>query len=362
MLHGYKKSRYNIYDNLEFLGLNPYELKHFCFGEADSDYSGGDAASDFDAMSGGDQSDPSVGETDPGATFGSSGDPGSLDFTGYNVSDVGPPSLEQQARNLETIYNLPYMSVTPPEPLDPFRDPETPEPPSTFGYPTFKSGLSAIGKGAMDLTDFLYEGFSNLSPLGFALSALGVTNTSSIGKSFGQEFGLRGDKEAIDLSFSKGLSSSVKDAIQDISRGEKSADAITAYGDPLAALGISNKDQTFQEFQQEQEQEKSVDYFDTPAPDSISQEVATQQAEAPTSTPSLSDVYDIGFPDSGGVPLAPSIPSIPTVAPKIAAEVVTPEPIVRKASKNTRRILEDVYGKKITDDLLKDRIDLSRIV
>ena len=33
MLHGYKKSRYNIYDNLEFLGLNPYEQKHFCFGE-----------------------------------------------------------------------------------------------------------------------------------------------------------------------------------------------------------------------------------------------------------------------------------------------------------------------------------------
>jgi hypothetical protein len=31
MLNGYKKSRYNIYDNLEFLGLNPHELKHFCF-------------------------------------------------------------------------------------------------------------------------------------------------------------------------------------------------------------------------------------------------------------------------------------------------------------------------------------------
>jgi hypothetical protein len=375
MLHGYKKSRYNIYDNLEFLGLNSYELKHFCFGEGESgDDAGADydssigeavsqavnAGSDFDAMAGGDQSDPSVGEVDPGATFGSFGDPGSLGFTGYNVSDVGPSSLEQQARNLETIYNLPYMSVTPPEAPDPFRDPETPEPPSTFGYPTFKSGLSAIGKGAMDLTDFLYEGFSNLSPLGFALSALGVTNTSSIGKSFGQYAGLRGDKEAIDLSFSRGLSSSVKDAIQDIGRGEKSADAITAYGDPLAALGISNKDQTFQEFQQEQE--KSVDYFDTPAPDSISQEVATQQTEAPASTPSSLDTYDYGFPDSGGVPLAPPIPSVPTVAPQPAAEVVTPEPRVRTAAENTRRLLEGIYGEKITADLLKDRTDLSRIV
>ena len=45
MLHGYKKSRYNIYDNLEFLGLNPYELKHFCFGEEGSD----DAGADYDA-------------------------------------------------------------------------------------------------------------------------------------------------------------------------------------------------------------------------------------------------------------------------------------------------------------------------
>ena len=32
-----------------------------------------DVGEDFDAMAGGDQSDPSVGETDPGATFGSFG-------------------------------------------------------------------------------------------------------------------------------------------------------------------------------------------------------------------------------------------------------------------------------------------------
>ena len=54
---------------------------------------------------------------------------------------------------------------------------------------------------------------------------------------------------------------------------------------------------------------------------------------------------------------APAVP-ISTVA----AEVVTPEPRVRTASENTRRILEEVYDKKIMADLLKDRIDLSRIV
>ena len=78
--------------------------------------------------------------------------------------------------------------------------------------------------------------------------------------------------------------------------------------------------------------------------------------EAPEST------YDYGFPDSGGVPLAPPIPSVPTVAPEPAAEVVTPEPRVRTAAENTRSILESIYGKEITDDLLPPRTDLSRIV
>ena len=52
MLHGYKKSRHNIYDNLEFLGLNLYEQKHFCFGEGggDSDGSGdGDPGGEAEA-------------------------------------------------------------------------------------------------------------------------------------------------------------------------------------------------------------------------------------------------------------------------------------------------------------------------
>tara|TARA_R100001129_G_scaffold177755_1_gene152882 strand:+ start:808 stop:2232 length:1425 start_codon:yes stop_codon:yes gene_type:complete len=43
MLTGHKKSRYNIYDNLEFLGLNPYELKHFCFGEGEGSDGPGDS-------------------------------------------------------------------------------------------------------------------------------------------------------------------------------------------------------------------------------------------------------------------------------------------------------------------------------
>ena len=43
MLTGHKKSRYNIYDKLEFLGLTPYELKHFCFGEGEGSDGPGDS-------------------------------------------------------------------------------------------------------------------------------------------------------------------------------------------------------------------------------------------------------------------------------------------------------------------------------
>ena len=77
MLHGYKKSRYNIYDNLEFLGLNPYEQKHFCFGEGEgNDSSGGvdegaptsqaaqDEANEAAGMSRGDSLDPDSLSTD----------------------------------------------------------------------------------------------------------------------------------------------------------------------------------------------------------------------------------------------------------------------------------------------------------
>ena len=66
MLHGYKKSRYNIYDNLEFLGLDPYEQKYFCFGEGGDNGAGG--ADDYEettGFKGFDDPDPEEGLTDP---------------------------------------------------------------------------------------------------------------------------------------------------------------------------------------------------------------------------------------------------------------------------------------------------------
>ena len=61
MLTGHKKSRYNIYDNLEFLGLNPYELKHFCFGEGE----GSDGADDSGEV-GSPNTGPQTGPAGPG--------------------------------------------------------------------------------------------------------------------------------------------------------------------------------------------------------------------------------------------------------------------------------------------------------
>ena len=46
------------------------------------------AADDFDAMSGGDQSDPSVGSVDPGDTFGGFFDPGTPEFSGFGMPDI----------------------------------------------------------------------------------------------------------------------------------------------------------------------------------------------------------------------------------------------------------------------------------
>ena len=48
MLHGYKKKRYQLFDNLDYLGFNLYEQRHFCFGdEGDGPGSEGGFAEDY---------------------------------------------------------------------------------------------------------------------------------------------------------------------------------------------------------------------------------------------------------------------------------------------------------------------------
>ena len=125
-------------------------------------------------------------------------------------------------------------------------------------------------------------------------------------------------------------------------------DKVTSYFDSLAA----SQKETNTAFKGE----TTEDMVEYESPSQAAPEIATQQVEAPEST------YDYGFPDSGGVPLAPPIPSVPTVAPEPAAEVVTPEPRVRTASTSNLDILRRIYGDEIADNLIPPRTDLSRIV
>ena len=95
MLHGYKKTKTTLWDNLEFLGMNPYEQKRYCFV--------GDAGEGPDGPEGGAESDDGVDDADSrdsgtgpgndglsgGTTDGSSGAI-DVDATFDGVSDFDP--------------------------------------------------------------------------------------------------------------------------------------------------------------------------------------------------------------------------------------------------------------------------------
>ena len=67
---------------------------------ADAETAAEQAADDFDAWSGGDQSDPSVGSVDPGDTFGGFFDPGTPEFSGWGNLDV-PTTAEGAVSSIQ---------------------------------------------------------------------------------------------------------------------------------------------------------------------------------------------------------------------------------------------------------------------
>ena len=73
MLHGYKKKRYQLFDNLDYLGFNLYEQRHFCFGD-EGDGPGGEGGSPDDA----DSRDSGIGPANVGPA---------QDFSGYGGPD-----------------------------------------------------------------------------------------------------------------------------------------------------------------------------------------------------------------------------------------------------------------------------------
>lgn len=106
MLHCYKKSRHNLYEQLDYLGLNPYEQRHFCFEGAGSGEGGegggfggmeGAAEGAAESSSYGGPGDfgsgPSGPDTDPGYDGGQAGGPGSEDVGASDVAEAGQTSL-----------------------------------------------------------------------------------------------------------------------------------------------------------------------------------------------------------------------------------------------------------------------------
>ena len=348
MLHGYKKSRYNIYDNLEFLGLNPYEQKHFCFGEGGGEGGAGDGVDEGAPTSqeAQDEQDEAqgIGIDEAEATnlaglidqLDMENNLGALD-TGYqgisaqdkaeglqaamDRGDIGYNQaveagfvghVEQAerdfdlalARDIASKYGLEPTQITPA-----FMDPTGVKTMGYRGPGSTKAAATEMARGAATLAANLVEMYP--SPLNML---------STIAR---EEFGLKMP--------SLGLTDKVKSTFDEMAASQREAN-IAARGetDPSTA-GIID------DVEKEDSEKGAFSSFASPI-----------GFEAPEST------YDYGFPDSGNLPLVPPIPSVPTVAPEPAAEVVRP-PVTRTAATDTFSILAGIYGPDVAEKLLPTR-------
>ena len=332
MLHGYKKSRYNIYDNLEFLGLNPYEQKHFCFGEGGGEGSGEsgatvdpldstslstdppqlDAQQAADAVAAADAARDAVGGLSPEG-YQAALDVASANVGGYNlgdfedaVSQAAPSSDELDAleetgllgyndkaalgyldtvareqresdlataRGIEGLYGLREGDVTP-APVGGF---------SYQGPGSTRAALSEIGKGAIDAGSLFAEGYMNLPGPGMFLSALGLTDFNKAGKAIGEAAGLRDLNQTgfVEGQIGKGFAESIKDQLTSWGRGE---------APPTTSEQASSIDRS--------QPQSSTDYFD--APQTLSQQVAAApEAYDPAigmADPNIAGLPGVSFP------------------------------------------------------------------
>ena len=196
MFHSYKKSKFTnqkLWDDLEAYGFNQYELKHCCFDSDSSDDSGqgygsGDdfEKAEFDALAreAGDFADV-AGLGTRGAGMGPMGTAQSYTDPNQTAYDVTSEQVanQQQARDVELTYGVPYGSVTPAYETDPAGV-------QTISYPTFGMGLSEIGRGlGMGLSTFVDSMPGALSGLlGAVMGGPENTFRGTIGKAFGQEY------------------------------------------------------------------------------------------------------------------------------------------------------------------------------
>ena len=366
MLHGYKKSRYNIYDNLEFLGLNPYEQKHFCFGEGGGE-GNGEGGLDVDSLStdtpglsadeaaaAADQADAAMSAAGLNAVDNPEAAQAALDAAAANVagydlgdySDAVSPSRASAAeldaleaagligytgkvnlgyvdavdranrafdldlaRSIANKYGLDPSQVQPGFMQDPAYGPQTM---SYRGPGAAKAAATEVGKAAAELGVTLAEMYP--SPLNMALT---------IAKNEG----------LIDVP-SLGLKEGISGYFDELAASQREAN--------MAARGLTDPD-TAGIIDDVEEEDAQQGAFST-------SDISGVTAASDTTT----GFGDIDLDGNEFIPLAPAIPSVPSVAPQPAAEVVRP-PVTRTAATDTFSILASIYGPDVAENLLPTR-------
>lgn len=365
MLHGYKKSRYNIYDNLEFLGLNPYEQKHFCFGEGGGE-GNGEGGLDVDSLStdtpGLSAPEAAAAAAQADAAMSAAGlnavdnpeaaqaalDAAAANVAGYDLgdySDAVSPSRASAAeldaleaagligytgkvnlgyvdavdrenrafdlalaRDIAAKYGLDPSQVQPGFMQDPSLGPQTM---SYRGPGSFNAATSEMATAAGMLAANLYDMMPG--PISLARGLLGINaRQDSFPGLVSQAVGRSREEQ------SPSLASQVQDYMDERAASQKEATTagiIDDYEEEVSRGGLFS------------------------APD--------------IAAPSSFDTVDLTG-DAPFIPLSQPIPSVP-VAPQPAAKVVR-EPVTRKAATDTFSILADIYGPEVAAQLLPNRI------
>ena len=343
MLHGYKKSKYNIYDNLEFLGLNPHEQKHFCFGEGGGESGAGDgideAAPTNQAAQ--DEADEAagIGIDEAEATnlagliddLAATNNLGAL-ATGYQGISAAAKAADLQAamdrgdigyneaveagfvghveqaerdfdlslaRSIADKYGLDPSQVQPGFMQDPSLGPQT------MSY----RGPGALGAAATEV--------------GKAATELGVTLAEMYPSPMNMLSTIAKNELGIGLP-SLGLKEGLSDYFDELAASQREAN--------MAARGLTDPD-TAGIIDDVEEEDAQQGAFST-------SDISGVTAASDTAT----GFGDIDLDGNEFIPLAPAIPSVPSVAPEPAVEVVTPEPRVRREpSDNSIDIIMQAY-------------------
>ena len=369
MLHGYKKSRYNIYDNLEFLGLNPYEQKHFCFGEGGGNGdTGGVDEGEPTSQEAQDEQDEAqgIGIDEAEATnlagliddLAATNNLGALD-TGYqgisaedkasglqDAMDRGDIGYNQAveagfvghveqaerdfdlalARSIADKYGLNPSQVQPGFMQDPTLGPQTM---SYRGPGAAKAAATEIGKAAAELGITLAEMYP--SPLNMALTVAkeeGLVDVPSLGL-----------KEGISGYFDE-LAASQREANM-AARGELS-ETVAAPETLSEQVDVSPQ--------------SSVDYFDAPPSQPQSSVDYFDALIDTTPTPSpAKDLY--GDTLDGNEIISRIISKTPTTTPVVEkVDIAAATPRTRTPATDTFSILANIYGPEVAEKLLPTRI------